>query len=467
MTITDNNGATATDSVVMTVVAANTPTWAKDWGSTLSDGANAVATDAAGNMYVAGQFRGTMVVGTTTLVDGGTPADDYLVKYAPDGSVVWVRSIGSAAADENVKGLAIDAAGNLDLVGSFGSGTTNLGGSDLVPVGGGDMFVAQYSSATGAHQWSKRFGGQYASDDARGVAVDSLGNVYITGMYSGTVNFGGANLTVPFTSDLDVFVLKLTSGGAHVWSKNFPNDANDIGYAIAVDGPGNVVIAGSLFNSINFSGQALGGPGTLSSPNSLTDAFVAKFTTNGAYMWSFRAGTTTGNEQALDVTMDTAGNAILSMFSASTVDLGGGSLPAQGKSDVIIAKYATATGAHLWSRRYGGSGNDSASSLTTDAQNNVFVAGSFDSASLAFGTTTLIANGSLPSGFVAKLDSAGTLAWARQEGGLTNATANVNDLALSSGYPVVVGYSRGTNSYEGRLVTSVGDADAFMVRTAP
>ena len=50
---------------------------------------------------------------------------------------------------------------------------------------------------------------------------------------------------------------------------------------------------------------------------------------------------------------------------------------------------------------------------------------------------------------------------------MTSATANVNDMALSSGYPVVVGYLRGTNSFEGRLLTSVGDVDAFMVRTAP
>ena len=380
--------------------------------------------------------------------------------------MVWIRGIGSATADENVKGIAIDGAGNLDLVGSFG-GTTNLGGSDLVASGTGDMYVAQYSAASGAHQWSKRFGGVTGSDDAKGVAVDSLGNLYITGMYSGTVNFGGSNLTVPFSTDLDVFLAKFTSAGAHVWSKNFPNDANDIGYAIAVDGQGNVAITGSLFNSINFSGQALGGPGTLSSPNSLTDAFVAKFTTNGAYMWSFQAGTTTANEQGTDVTMDSAGNVFFTMFSSTNLDLGGGSLPAQGKSDVIIAKYAAATGAHLWSRRYGGSGNDAVTALTTDAQNNVFVPGRSTARSMVIGSTTLQATGSLPSGFIAKFDSAGTLSWARQEGGLTSATANVNDLALSNGYPVVVGYLRGTNSFEGRLLTSIGDVDALMVRTAP
>ena len=71
-----------------------------------SDGASVVGTDASGNMYVAGQFRGTMVVGTSTLTSGGTAADLYLVKYAPDGSIVWIRSIGSATADENVKGIA-------------------------------------------------------------------------------------------------------------------------------------------------------------------------------------------------------------------------------------------------------------------------------------------------------------------------------------------------------------------------
>jgi hypothetical protein len=172
------------------------------------------------------------------------------------------------------------------------------------------------------------------------------------------------------------------------------------------------------------------------------------------------------NEQPWDVATDANGDVLLSMYASVSVDLGGGPLAADGKADVIVAKFTGATGAHVWSRRYGGTGNDSAYALTTDAQNNVFLAGSFDSTSLTFGSTTLSGSGSLPLGFMVKLNSAGTVQWARTEG-VSGGQSSLSDVAISAGYPVVVGYFRGMQSYDGRLFTSAGDADAMIVRTAP
>jgi len=81
--------------------------------------------------------------------------------------------------------------------------------------GSADMVVAKYAGATGAHLWSKQFGGIY-DDAASAVAVDPNNNVLFTGYFRGVVDFGGGALRTPYDTDLDVFVAKLSSAGAHV-----------------------------------------------------------------------------------------------------------------------------------------------------------------------------------------------------------------------------------------------------------
>jgi hypothetical protein len=82
----------------------------------------------------------------------------------------------------------------------------NFGGGGLVSAGVGDIFVAKYSGADGSHLWSKRFG-DTSADSGQGVAVDGSGNAVVTGVFNGTVNFGGGGL-VSAGSD-DIFLLKL------------------------------------------------------------------------------------------------------------------------------------------------------------------------------------------------------------------------------------------------------------------
>src|SRR5206468_367980 len=136
----------------------------------------------------------------------------------------WVQREGGTA-DDQLNGLAVTATG--DVVASWRfAGTASLGGPTFVANGTVDMGLAKYSGATGAHLWSKQFGGIY-DDAATAVAVDGTDNVYLTGYFRGTVDFGGGVLRVPYDSDLDVFVAKFTGAGTHVWSKNFTNTSND------------------------------------------------------------------------------------------------------------------------------------------------------------------------------------------------------------------------------------------------
>jgi PKD repeat protein len=457
LTVTDNAGAQGSNAAVVTINAAASGTWSKAIGGTDSDSAYAVASDAAGNVYVAGRFHTTMTIGTIRLTSAGL-ADAFLVKYSSTGAVSWARGMGGAA-DDSIEGIAIDpVSGDVLVAGRFG-GTASFGGTpSFVANGTSDMVVARYNGATGAHVWSKQFGGAY-DDSADAIAVDGAGNIYVTGYFKGTISFGGAPLSTPYDTDLDVFIAKLDGAGNHVWSKNFTNTGNDRGYSIATDPQGDVVISGWFSNGINFGGTQL------FSYNGLSDAFVAKFTSAGTHMWSRQFGSTNDEEAGYGVAMDANGNVVLGGYAIAGVDFGGGVLPTFGNADGFVAKYAATTGAHLWSRRVGGGGDDYVNAVTVDGSGNVVIGGSFQLSGSFGGATPIVAAGASDA-FVAKYTSGGAFVWARDLGG-TVADAATAVAVDGTGEPLACGYFNGTGSFGGQTLTSAGLTDAFVVRMAP
>jgi len=105
-------------------------------------------------------------------------------------------------------GIAVDSSGNSYITGDF-SGTVDFGGGDVTSAGSNDIFVLKLDSS-GVFQWVYTKGGT-SSDYAYGITVDSSGNSYITGFFNGTVDFGGGDITSAGSSD--IFVLKLNPSG--------------------------------------------------------------------------------------------------------------------------------------------------------------------------------------------------------------------------------------------------------------
>jgi PKD repeat protein len=455
LTVRDDDNAQTSDTAVATITAPSGGTWAKAIGGDIGDGSYALGVDGAGNVFVGGTFRTTITVGGSSFTSAGG-ADWYLIKYDPNGTALWARTFGGTGED-SMESLAVDPAGNVVVTGRI-SGTVNLGGTALVASGTSDIAVAKYAGSNGVHQWSKRFGGVY-DDSGAAVAVDDAGDVYLTGYFRGTVDFGGGVLRVPFTTDLDVFVAKFTSAGAHAWSKNFTNDGNDRGYGIAVDGVGGVFVVGAFSNLINFGGS------DLVSQNAMMDAFVVKLSTaTGGHAWSRQMGAPDGNEAAYSAVVDAAGNLAVCGYAIKGVDFGGGTLGALGGSDGFVASYRGTTGAHLWSRRLGGTNNDYAYGVALAPDGGIVVAGAFDGTA-AFGGGSLTSAGG-GDAFAAKYSSTGSPSWARPLGG---AAADVGQevVVAPSGHPVVSGYFYDTATFGGATLTSAGMADAFVAKLAP
>src|SRR5262249_12548524 len=154
--------------------------------------------------------------------------------------------------DDYGTGVAIDASDNVYVTGRF-SGTVNFGGGDLVSAGSFDVGLAKFSS-TGAHQWSRRMGGTNW-DEASSLAVDAAGNVCVAGDFAGTADFGGGPLVS--AGSFDGFLAKYSTAGTFLWANRVGGTSADMPTAVGVDSGGNPTLVGYFAGTANFGGANL------------------------------------------------------------------------------------------------------------------------------------------------------------------------------------------------------------------
>ena len=148
-------------------------------------------------------------------------------------------------------GSALDASGNLYVVGWYTSANITFGATTLTNPGSftSDIFLVKYNSS-GTALWAKTFGSA-DGDNGNGVTVDASGNVYITGWYTGaTLVMGSFTLTNATTATSDIFIAKMDPSGNTVWAKTAGGTLGDRGLAITADAFGNVFTTGGYSSSI-------------------------------------------------------------------------------------------------------------------------------------------------------------------------------------------------------------------------
>lgn len=439
--------------ITASTTVAQTPShlWSQGFGSTGAELANSVAVDDSGNVFLTGYFWWTVDFGGGDLVSAGQ-RDIVLAKYGPTGAHVWSKRFGDTGVDE-ANSVAVDDSGNVFLTGKF-EDLIDFGGGNLISTGFHDIFLAKFD-ATGTHLWSQRFGatGAIEASEANSVATDDSGNVFITGDFTDTVDFGGGNLVSDGSND--IFLAKYSSNGTHLWSQAFGTTSIDIGYAIATDDSGNVFMTGVFVGDVNFGG------GVLSSTFFSADIVVAKYGPTGTHVWSQRFGGPGWNEYPRSLATDASGNVFMMGGFSGTVDFGGGNLVAAGSNtDIVLAKYDS-TGTHLWSQRFGNTGIETSGSVATDASGNVFMTG-------AFADTVDFGGGGLPGAvgtdmFVAKYDSTGAHLWSQNRGS-TESVAGQSVAIDDSGSVLITGNFSGIAHFGGGNIASAGNADMFIVK---
>ncbi len=243
--------------------------WSKNFGSLSTSQGNSVAIDTNGDIVLVGQFDGAIDLTSnvlswpyspsaliaTTDSSGFSSMDLFIAKFSSAGACVWSKSFGGPYRD-TATGVALDSSGNLFVLGYFISSIDLGGGTMRTPSSNDDdVFLAKFSSA-GTPLWSTSFSGP-GNEMPSGLAVDSNGNVTVTGGFNYTINIGGDVLTSATSGSSDVFVAKYSPSGSRLWSNRFGGPSNDSSDALAVDRSGSAIVTGTFSGNSNFGNQSL------------------------------------------------------------------------------------------------------------------------------------------------------------------------------------------------------------------
>lgn len=347
-------------------------------------------------------------------------------------------------------GVAVNSVGDVFLIGLF-QGTMNIGSTNLTSQGSYDVCVAKLDR-DGNLLWATSFGGS-GDDETGGIALDGEGNAYIVGRFSGTASFGGVSLTS--SGGADIFIAKVDSNGKVIWARKAGGAGDDSGWNIAVDAQGNSYITGVFSQTATFGTNVLTSAGQ-------HDIFVAMLDRDGNFVRALRIGGT-GEELTGDVAVNSAGELYVCGSFLNTVTIGTNTLVSGGSYDAFVAK-ADAAGNWLWAAKTSGAGDERGGVVLPDGMGNVYLAGGFNGAGI-FGSTNINSPGGW-AGLLAKLDDSGHFLWARGMFGtdLTHGTF-VHGLVRDGAEGVYAdGSFSGTATFGGSITLTAQFIDAFVAR---
>jgi hypothetical protein len=281
--------------------------------STLLGGGNqqqptSVAVAPVGDVYVCGSYQGTPDFGTGAL-GSGVNFDYFLVKLASGGAATWAKGFGDTA-PQTACSVAADSANN-PIIAVTLQGNVDFGGGALMAMGA-DVAVVKLNPM-GVYTWSKQYG-DGDIQDAKGVAVDGLDRVLVTGSLKGTVNFGAGNVTA---NGYDAYVLRLTPAGAHDLSKIIGAVNDQFGVDVVAGENNSIVAVGTFDNSIDF------GAPSMPMSGSSVEGYVVKYDSGGAPIWS-RGFVNNGEQKPLGVATSMAGDVAIAGSFTTSIDFGGG-----------------------------------------------------------------------------------------------------------------------------------------------
>ncbi|NBR06476.1 MAG: hypothetical protein EBT92_11965 [Planctomycetes bacterium] len=423
--------------------------WVIQAGGKLHDKTRGIAVDGKGNIYLTGEFTGTATFGEFTLTSNNM-MDFFIAKVDSRGKFLWVRSGGGSKIDRGYA-ITVDDAGNSYVTGHYESTDAKFGDVSLPNSGDYDIFVAKYDSS-GKMLWIKTAGGK-GYDYGHGIAVDSLGNLFVTGALAGEGTFDEVKLSEPGSSR--VFCARYTTEGKILWVKTTQGKGNSSGHGIAVDGKGNCFLGGHTGGDGFF--------GDFKLTNSMgRDILVAKLDASGKVHWVAQGHGSSG-AMIHEITADTNGNVWASGMFKGELKLKDRVVKSKGDSDILLMSFGS-DGSELWTKTAGGPGIDYGLGVATDNHGNSFLTGSF-TATVLFEGEEKISSASADI-FIISFNRSGKVRWFNQVSG--KGTDHAYSIALdSSGNIYLSGACSGNAMFGKHPFTNLGSNDIFLAKLKP
>jgi hypothetical protein len=312
------------------------PIWSRQVADVSTDQVFDVTTDRVGNVIAVGY-----------LAPSSTDIAAMVVKYAPDGTLRWLKRYGDGDdKTQAVECVTTDYSKNLIIAGEF-DGSIDLGGGPLLEINGRTVFLAKLDQL-GNHVWSKRFAttsGIYFF--LAGMQTGADGQTTLYGMIDGSIDFGNGALTT--AGGYDVFLAKFDPNGNVIWAHNYGDAGNQYAGTVAINESAQIAIAGYTSGDIDLGGGVL-------TPTGGPDPFVAVLTPGGNHVWS-KIFTGALPQWGMDVTWASNQDVVLLCRGYGTLDFGGGPLAIAGTTyQLYLARFLGSNGDHRWSTMFSSTG---------------------------------------------------------------------------------------------------------------
>jgi hypothetical protein len=432
-------------------------TW--NWATSAScDGGakgSAIAEDASGNVFVIGSFSSPSVTfGSTTLnCSGGS--DGFIVKYDPNGAVVWATSIGGTGNDYFQKILYSN--GNLYVAAWSDSPQIDLNGSNVTNDYVNYLLLMVINASTGVVGNFKQLEGDL-SEEVHLALNPSTGGIVVGGGYTDDLVIGGLTIPNVYTNHDDIFFMSFSSQFSFQWHRSYGGNYIDQVKDVAADAAGNVyMLAVSRSPSLQFE---MLNPQLFFSGGQ--NYLLGKWDANGTLRYTRYAG---GVGSDLQVSM-TAGfpTGFVNVIGSCDGQFGYNSitLTTAGGKDLFLVRYDQ-TGSIVSADLYGGTGNETSPVLTTSANGDIFFGGTSTSPSFSIGPNT-VTNAGTPDAFLSMINQFGQDQWATSIGAIGD--EQLYDISVDDGGNVYATGSFGSSTLTlgGSTVTFSGTKDTYVAR---
>ena len=360
--------------------------WAVAAGGIDSDQASGIVVDAAGRIFVAGNFSNQLRLTSSITITSQGDLDVFVAQIDTQGQWQWATAGGGPGQDW-AAALTISRAGDLLVAGRFAE-TASFGNQQTVSSGHTDAFVASLTR-TGAWNWATAAGGD-DNDEVSAIATNTAGEIYVTGYFSNTSRFGTTTLTGQGIDD--AFVGKLSSAGRWLWATAATGSNTAYGKGLVADPAGGVFVTGS------FSGNAVFGNTRLQS-NSSDDGFVARLSDTGQWQWVIVLASNYA-ESIVGIALDKMNRLYVTGSFSQTIRGGAFQLTSRGHQDVFVG-YIARTGEWLGLVAAGGTASDEVLALALAPTGAIYVGGTFNVAA-TFGSTLLESASPNPQAYVGR-----------------------------------------------------------------